>query len=733
MKKTICALALLSAIAACKKDHPDNQPAGPQTKSASELATQLQKQDSLTVFANVLANTQIPADDFDAGITVLAPVNSAFTSTTLATAPASVVNTTAVAAASAPAANVSSGTVSAASATNTLSVSGPAAAAASGNNYSDTVSSPALTTENTKDHIIKGKIDWSKIQSGDRLKALSGKVLQFIKSNDSIWVNGVLLNTNISFSSPQATVYTVKKSLSNTHPKGTITVTVYNTLQWNTDKPKGDPQPDTMVYLFRSQKDYADTRTNPSAPKYAYSAKTNSSGVATFTGILPGKYYISAGNGYPVNIANAVNNTVADEFETTVKNGLYYGFSSDTLVQSASAIPLSQPNALPGSYIWQDANGDGIINGNDLQILPQRSAQTPDENATNVDVLIGVNQEKNNSFYAQFVNLAYANLSQFEQTRAMTDGYLSQDATSANGSAWTELNKFYFTPANTAVASFWNNGWTIVANCNQIIANSAYINNNYYPVQAGIVRAYTYIELLTYFGNIPLATEGNAGDNHFLPSNQGTKSGVLSLIQQDLDLAINNLPDNTAYLNKWAAYTLAAKLALLNKDYNKALDYSGRVINSGKYALENNVQNTFQNVQSKEVIWAVTGSFTNDFVSYFYGRNIFPALRYAEVLLINAEANIMLGNNTMATATLNMLQNRSGRPPIQLSNAPLNQLNQVLKEEAPREGYHFASLVRWNLATQELAQYGYKSFNNLLPIPVQALNANSGLVQNPGY
>lgn len=706
MRKVFICLSFC-IVAACKKSDADKQLTSSQNKPVTELATELQKQDSLTDFANVLVNTQIPADDFDSGITVLAPLNSAFATTKLLT-------------------NFTS------------------PATAPDNNYSDTVSSPALNTENAKDHIIKGKIDWPKIQSGDRLKAISGKVLECIKSNDSIWVNGLLIGTKIVFSSQQAIVYTLHKSLTNTHPRGTISVTVYNTLKWNAANPKGLPQADTTVYLFRSQQDYADTRKNPSQPKYAYSAKANASGAATFTEILPGKYFVSAGNIFSQSITSstAVDNTVSDEFRTKTIDGLYYGLSSDTLIQSASTVPATQPYALAGSFLWKDINGDGKIDDNDLQVLPARSVQTPEENITNVNILIGVDQETNNSkFFGPAINGAYGSLSVFEQYRIMADGYRSQDA-AATAAQWIPLNNFTFNASSNIVNYLWsgnnnNSPWVTIRDCNTIIANFSpnYVNNNYYLAQAKLVRAYTYLQLLTYFGNIPLVTEANMNTD-FYPSNQGTRSSVVNLIQQDIDYAIANLPDDIStntYLNKWAAYMVDAKLALLNGDYSKALSSTNKIINSGRYALESNIQDVFENAQSKEIIWLAGNAPEADFTAYFNNRANLPIIRYAEILLLNAEANVMLGNNAAATVSLNMLQSRSGRQAVQLSNAPLNQLNQVLKAEAPKEGYHFASLVRWNLAAQELAQYGYKPFNNLLPIPLQELLINKNMIQNPGY
>ncbi len=83
---------------------------------------------------------------------------------------------------------------------------------------------------------------------------------------------------------------------------------------------------------------------------------------------------------------------------------------------------------------------------------------------------------------------------------------------------------------------------------------------------------------------------------------------------------------------------------------------------------------------------------------------------------------------------LNQLQSRSKRAVLTLttSNA-LDQLNMVIKQEAPLEGFHFATLVRLQLAEKELKTYGYKFHNQLLPIPLTELIINPNIRQNPGY
>jgi hypothetical protein len=108
-------------------------------------------------------------------------------------------------------------------------------------------------------------------------------------------------------------------------------------------------------------------------------------------------------------------------------------------------------------------------------------------------------------------------------------------------------------------------------------------------------------------------------------------------------------------------------------------------------------------------------------------------LRYADVLLMNAEAATQVGGN--AAGPLNMVRARAGLP-----NATTVDQNAVWKErrvELAMEHDRFFDIVRQGRAAQVMQAAG-KNFvagiNELLPIPSTQIALSGGkLIQNPGY
>lgn len=120
----------------------------------------------------------------------------------------------------------------------------------------------------------------------------------------------------------------------------------------------------------------------------------------------------------------------------------------------------------------------------------------------------------------------------------------------------------------------------------------------------------------------------------------------------------------------------------------------------------------------------------------------FPVLRYADVLLMKAEALNELGQTGQAENYLNMVRNRAGLGNIQsgLSQAAFREA--VLHErriELAFEGQRWFDLIRVNNGQYGLEFLRSIGRNNasqkhlLLPIPQIEMDRNPNLTQNPGY
>lgn len=111
-------------------------------------------------------------------------------------------------------------------------------------------------------------------------------------------------------------------------------------------------------------------------------------------------------------------------------------------------------------------------------------------------------------------------------------------------------------------------------------------------------------------------------------------------------------------------------------------------------------------------------------------------IRYADVLLMAAEAANELGQIGTATTYVNMIRSRAGLPATTALNQGTmrNAIKHERRIEFAMESERFYDLVRWNDAVTVLAPYGYADRNKHFPIPQEAIDKSQGvLVQNPNY
>ncbi len=119
-------------------------------------------------------------------------------------------------------------------------------------------------------------------------------------------------------------------------------------------------------------------------------------------------------------------------------------------------------------------------------------------------------------------------------------------------------------------------------------------------------------------------------------------------------------------------------------------------------------------------------------------------IRYADVLLMLAEASNEVGDGATAEAMLEQVRARArngggtGDALPHIAFAGQAQMRTAIKNERrwefAMEGYRFYDLVRWGDAPAVLGPLGYQPKNALYPIPQPAIDLSGGvLVQNPNY
>jgi hypothetical protein len=130
-----------------------------------------------------------------------------------------------------------------------------------------------------------------------------------------------------------------------------------------------------------------------------------------------------------------------------------------------------------------------------------------------------------------------------------------------------------------------------------------------------------------------------------------------------------------------------------------------------------------------------SGTAPSDVKELNYGTN-WRLIRYADVLLMAAEANYRAGNEGKALEYLNQVRQRPGTNLPALNAAGNALFEAVVRErqlELAFEGVRFQDLVRWGRADEELGPLGFRTGKHeLLPIPGLDVRT-AGLQQNIGY
>lgn len=129
----------------------------------------------------------------------------------------------------------------------------------------------------------------------------------------------------------------------------------------------------------------------------------------------------------------------------------------------------------------------------------------------------------------------------------------------------------------------------------------------------------------------------------------------------------------------------------------------------------------------------------------FNSPNNYRLIRYADVLLMYAEALNGLGQTTAAYPYVDRVRVRVGMRPLSVAFPGLSQtafLNQLKHErivELSGEAWRFADLARWGDLSTALAVRDPEFANfrtgkhELYPIPQSDIDLNPNLTQNPGY
>ncbi len=355
---------------------------------------------------------------------------------------------------------------------------------------------------------------------------------------------------------------------------------------------------------------------------------------------------------------------------------------------------------------------------------------------------------------------------------------------------------------NAYSANIWLNSYATINICNNVLANLDKVEaakKNRIQGEALFIRGSVYFELVRLFAKtwgdgdntanpgVPLVLSPTSEINNGSYVKRNSVAEVYAKVLEDLTTAETLLPDAattstsgkmTGQATKWAAASILSRVYLMQQNYTAARDAANRVIQSNRYALNQEYESSFNlvNMNSSENIFStqvtsqdgdnslrtfysiqsrgdiyVTQSHINEYEAGDERLNLFtqdgedfftdkfstiysnvPVVRLAEMYLTRAEANFRLNSTTGATplADLNLIRNRVGLSNLTSGTLSLNAILKERKLELMFEGHLLHDLKR---TRRSIGSAAYNANNLVFPIPQRETDVNSSLVQNPGY
>ena len=439
-----------------------------------------------------------------------------------------------------------------------------------------------------------------------------------------------------------------------------------------------------------------------------------------------------------------------------------------------------------------------------LDLAPVSSPNVANFYQTEGDILNGVNA----AYSTLQSGDLYGGRDLQDLTEYRADVAFDNDPSASSGIRFN-IDQFLAGGTNEIIEDVWQRLYQTIYRCNIVLDNADNVEmdaklRDEYKAEVRFIRALCYFHAVQLWGDVPLVlqADGTAESRNHI---RNSTDEVYDAIEADLQFAATNLPANypasqIGRATSGAANGLLGKVFLTQQQYGEAVNALNAVINSGEYNLMPTVAEVFDpaNEYGPEILFAVvftTADLAEDhnlFFSSAIGDNIepsfraiyeegderaamielitppntatvvpakyfeplsgdgtvgtdFPVLRYADVLLMAAEALNEQGYQASGQAfmLLNMVRTRAGLPAY-TANDLADQAafrDAVLLErnlEFPLELHRWYDLLRTDRAIEAMAAVGFNIDQNdlLFPIPNSQFliyNNPSGFPQNPGY
>ncbi len=198
--------------------------------------------------------------------------------------------------------------------------------------------------------------------------------------------------------------------------------------------------------------------------------------------------------------------------------------------------------------------------------------------------------------------------------------------TGSNKEDWRQFDQFYQSSGNTRLQrATWALLYDVIRQASWDIEGAKSLEGRVdqelidaVVAESYFIRAWSYFWLVRTFGELPIITSTIVTDAIYDVERQSIED-VYALILEDLDFAVNHLPESQSaygYINKWAAKSYLSEVHLTmagwplkqTENYALARDYAKDVIDNGGFDLMNQFSDIFQtaNEGNVELIWAIS-------------------------------------------------------------------------------------------------------------------------------
>jgi len=210
------------------------------------------------------------------------------------------------------------------------------------------------------------------------------------------------------------------------------------------------------------------------------------------------------------------------------------------------------------------------------------------------------------------------------QSYALMGDLMGEDfVQAAQGSGWFWYDYTYGVKSRFATSTWrsydcWNYYYTLISQCNQIIAAEELMTGseadiNYVMGNAYALRAYAYHYLAmtfarSYIGHenmlcVPLFLEPASAQSVGRPrsTNKEVYAQIVSDINKACTLLAGQNQKHSSHIDQYVANGIKARVALYMGDYQTAYDAAAIAVKGGSYAFDKNF--TFNDASDKSVLW----------------------------------------------------------------------------------------------------------------------------------